>query len=112
MFFGIPFGKGFIKIFTERSLPVKLLDVLPFHIPSLFEEMLSKNTWGQRWGVFAKRVGEEIWMNALTTGLGKWHDMKVRATSHSLPEMVKHGESLFQEAKSLNSFNNSNFTDF
>lgn len=107
------FWQGVYKDLTERSLPVKLLDVLPFHIPSLFEEMLSKNTWGQRWGVFAKRVGEEIWIDALTTGLGKWHDMKVLGRlPNSLPEMVKHGESLFQEAKSLNSFNNSNFTDF
>ena len=109
------FWENIYKELTEKSLAVELLDALPFHIPSLLNEMLDQPNDMERWKVFVKRVGPEIAMSAFLeifgNGLEAMHlKNQLGSVPNSIYAAIRHGNNLLQEGKSIKHFKD--FTEF
>jgi RHS repeat-associated protein len=105
------FWKGVDQDMREGSLPVQMLDALPFHIPSLLEDMMAQPTTQGQWLKFAEKMGPKV-ATSVATDFMKWlHTTgQFARTPNSLAGMTRWTKNWQQEGRSLKDFKD--FKDF
>ncbi|MCF8372833.1 MAG: FG-GAP-like repeat-containing protein [Bacteroidales bacterium] len=92
--------------FIEPTLAVKLLDALPFHIPTLLRDMTNQSSAMGMIGVFTKSVAVDVIFSASTQGLKYWHSVNQmgKMPSGGFNAIMEWSARLGQEQQSIKNF--------
>ena len=103
------FWKGVNSDLSQRTVAVELLDALPFHIPTLLENMMNEATWQGQAGVFAKGVALDIFQALAGSCIQSAANYQrlYGQLPNSFSAMVNFGQNIKQQVVMYNQF-----TDF